>query len=87
MLPKNMQLTLRNLKIKNVRLNANVDNVKNFKSSKTPVTNNSLTLQKSLLSLKPHIYKRLCQLYEKDFIVFGYTYPDFDEISSTDFLP
>ena len=76
MLPSKMQQTLHNLKIKNVRLNANV---------KSPVADNSL--RKSLQSLKPQIYKRLCQLYEKDFTVFGYSYPDFDKINNADFLP
>ena len=73
MLPKQ---TLRNLKIKNVRLNAN---------AKIPVTDNSL--RQNLQSLKPQSYKRLCQLYEKDFIVFGYTYPDFNKINTALFLP
>ena len=88
MLPKNKQETLHNLNIKDVRLNVNADNAKNIRIPKTtPVTNKPMTLRESLKSLKPQIYKRLCQLYEKDFIVFGYKYPDFEEISSANFLP
>ena len=88
MLPRNKQKTLRNLNIRDVRLNVNSDNVRSIRIPKTtPVTNKPMTLRESLKSLKPQIYKRLCQLYEKDFIVFGYKYPDFEEISSANFLP
>ena len=72
MLP-GMKQTFENLKIDQVRMNVN---------SKNPIT--TKLIQENLQSLKPEIYKRLCKLYEKDFIVFGYTLPSFDQIKNGD---
>ena len=72
MLPE-MKKIFQRLKIDKVRKNVN---------TKNPVT--SLSIQKSLKTLTPEIYKRLCKLYEKDFTVFGYKLPSFEEIQSGD---
>ena len=70
MLP-GMKQTFENLKIDKIRMN---------KNAKNPIT--SKFVQENLQALKPQIYKRLCNLYEKDFIVFGYTLPSFDQIKN-----
>ena len=70
MLP-GLNKTFQNLKIGEVRKNVNVQN---------PTT--SPFIQKNLQSLKPEIYERLCKLYEKDFTVFGYKLPSFEEIKN-----
>ena len=74
MLP-GLKKTFENLKIDPVRKNVN---------SKSP--NTSESLQENLILLKPEIYKRLCELYEKDFVVFDYKMPTFDELKSTTML-
>ena len=68
-----MKKTFQNLKIGEVRKNVNL---------KSPIT--SKFIQENLQSLTPEIYQRLCNLYEKDFTVFGYKLPSFEEIKNGD---
>ena len=70
MLP-GMKKTFENLKIDTVRKNVN---------SKNPMKDQFI--QENLSSLKPEIFKRLCKLYEKDFAVFGYELPTFEQVKS-----
>lgn len=58
------------LKLANVKLNVN---------KKSPVTEQYM--KDNLRSLGPQLYQRLCQLYAKDFVVFGYQAPlDFEQL-------
>ena len=69
-------------------MNDNADNIENIRLPKTTlIFNESMNLQENLKSLKLLIYKRLCQLYEKEFVVFRYKDPNFEEKRSADFIP
>jgi len=70
---KSSKKILQDRKLNKIRENAN---------SKNPRSSNYI--QKNLQSLTPEIYERLQNLYEKDFKVFGYKLPSFEEINSGD---
>ena len=53
-------------------------------NSKIPSSSNSI--QENLQSLRPEVYERLRNLYEKDFKVFGYKLPSFEEIKNSDIV-
>ena len=57
-----------------------VSEIRKNVNTKSPSSSNFV--QENLQSLRPGIYDRLVKLYEKDFIVFGYKLPSFEEIKN-----
>ena len=51
-----------------------MDTVKQNVNKKGPVTDQDII--KEFGTIRPEVYQRLCKLYAKDFLVFGYAYPN-----------